>query len=252
MDIWSRCKDAVVPGPLAGELVRLVESQEQVATNALVDSLAEQALLEELLEASKPRLPPEAAGLHYLLASPFRYPPLRHGSRFGARHEPGLFYGSSRRRTALAETAYYRLVFWSGMVRPPPSGQLTTEHTAFGAGFRVARGLRLFEPPFAAYTDALTAPDDHGATQQLGQRMRAAGIEAFAYLSARDPERGSNIALYGARAFTRPRPAWQEAWLCETRADRVAFYGKAQGTVDFPLALFLVGGVLPAPSVQSA
>ena len=59
-----------------GRLLRLVESQEQVATNSLVRTLAEQALLEDLIEASKPPLPATGHGLHYLLATPFRYPPL--------------------------------------------------------------------------------------------------------------------------------------------------------------------------------
>ena len=54
MDIWADCRDAVVPVALEGELIRFVESQEKIATNALVDNLDEQWLLEEMLEASKP------------------------------------------------------------------------------------------------------------------------------------------------------------------------------------------------------
>ena len=50
MDIWAACREAAVPGPLEGELVRIVESQEKIATNAIVESLEEQALLEELLD----------------------------------------------------------------------------------------------------------------------------------------------------------------------------------------------------------
>ena len=38
----------------------------------------------------------------YLLRAPWRYPPLRWGSRFGRRFEPGLFYG------ALSEEALFR------------------------------------------------------------------------------------------------------------------------------------------------
>ena len=148
MDIWAACRDAVAPKPLAGELIRMVESQEQIATNALVDSLEEQSLLEEMLEASKPPTPAETAGLHYLLATPFRYPPLRHGSRFGVRQEPSLFYGSIDLSAALAETAYYRFVFWSGMEEPPPGGRLITEHTVFAALYAAARGLCLYEEPF--------------------------------------------------------------------------------------------------------
>lgn len=249
MDIWVACKDAVAPQRLAGELARMVESQEQVATNALVDSLEEQSLLEQMLEASKPAILSETAHLHYLLATPFRYPPLRHGSRFGTRHEPGLFYGSKDLSAALAETAYYRLLFWSGMEAAPPAGRLTTEHTAFGARYSAARGLLLHAEPFLRYQERLLDPQDYADTQKLGRSMRAAGIEAFEYRSARDPDSGMNIGLYRARAFAHPQPLWQEPWLCETRADRVAFYNKAQGTRLYQREQFLVAGELPAPAV---
>ena len=47
-----------------GALWRGVEAQHVVATMRLADSLGEQRVLEELLEASKPPLPPEARGRH--------------------------------------------------------------------------------------------------------------------------------------------------------------------------------------------
>lgn len=78
-EIWRQCKGERHIRPLQGRLVRLVESQEQVATLQLVDTLEEQALLEELLESSKPPVPADAEPLHYLLKTPFRYPPLRWG-----------------------------------------------------------------------------------------------------------------------------------------------------------------------------
>ncbi|MCC3263614.1 RES family NAD+ phosphorylase, partial [Paenibacillus polymyxa] len=81
-------------------------------------------LLEELIETSKPQLPPSTETLHYLLKTPFRYPPLRWGSRFGRRHEPSLFYAALRLETAMAEAAYYRFVLWEGMASPPPSGRI--------------------------------------------------------------------------------------------------------------------------------
>ena len=81
-DIWQACAGRLRPGTLSGTLWRMVESQEEIATNALVDTLEEQAALEYLLDATKPRRS-GLDDLHYLLATPFRYPPLRHGSRFG-------------------------------------------------------------------------------------------------------------------------------------------------------------------------
>jgi hypothetical protein len=92
MDIWREAEGERHIQPIAGTLLRMVESQEQIATNRLVDALDKQQLLEELLEGTKPDYRPGTRHLHYLLATPFRYPPLRHGSRFGRRSEPALFY----------------------------------------------------------------------------------------------------------------------------------------------------------------
>ena len=249
MDIWSACKERATYARLNGQLIRIVESQEQIATNSLVDDLEEQALLEEMLETSKPPPPPATRGLHYLLATPFRYPPLRHGSRFGGRYEASLFYGSAALVTALAETAYYRLVFWSGMIAPPPSRRLTTEHTAFGANYSVRRGLRLQRPPFDEFEDKLIDPGRYDATQLLGQNMREDGIEAFEYVSARDPARGLNIGLFTPQAFSSPRPTSQQTWLCDTREDEISFYSKEEGTFRFERGHFLVRGELPLPAL---
>ena len=141
-EIWAACSGRAAPVTLGGTIVRLVESQEQVATNSLVRTLAEQALLEDLIEASKPRVPGPAVGLHYLLATPFRYPPLPWGSRFGRRFEPSLFYAARGIDTVLAECAYYRFVFWSGMAEPPPA-PLDTRHTLFSASIETGHGLQL-------------------------------------------------------------------------------------------------------------
>lgn len=233
---------------LSGVLLRLVESQEQVATNQLVASLDRQAVLEDLLETTKPRRRKGTEHLHYLLATPFRYPPLKHGSRFGTRSEPSLFYGSLDIKTVLAEAAYYRFVFWAGMATPP-TGKLDTQHTLFGVAYRTHAGLRLQHPPFAQHRDALQHPSDYRASQTLGAKMRTAGVEAFAFPSARAPDGGINLALFTPLAFAKPAPDSQEPWLCELTGERVKFhtaYGKA--IHDFPIAAFLVSGKLPQPA----
>lgn len=249
MTDWSACLDEATPGVVAGTLLRLVESQAQVATARLVSTLDRQGLLEEMLELSKPPLPPQAGQLHYLLAAPFRYPPLKHGSRFGRRHEPSLFYGALETSTLLAEAAYYRFVFWQGMTLPPPR-RLLTQHTLFAATYRADPGLRLQAPPFAAHRDRLADPADYGQSQELGARMRERGVAGFEYVSARDPAGGINVALFTPTAFDARAPLFQEAWSCETDARRVAFrahYGKAW--FDFPIEPFLVRGALPEPAV---
>ena len=93
----------------------MVEAQHFVSTLKVVDSLAEQALLETLLEDTKPAIPPECRHLHYLLATPFRYGSLYpSGSRFRrAGHTLGVYYASEAPQTAAAEIAFYRLLFFS-------------------------------------------------------------------------------------------------------------------------------------------
>lgn len=246
--IWAACSARAAPVALAGEIFRLVESQEQVATNSLVRTLAEQALLEELLETSKPALPGPAIGLHYLLATPFRYPPLPWGSRFGRRFEPSLFYAARGPDTVLAESAYYRVVFWSGMATPP-SAPLDTRHTLFSVTIQTLQGLQLQEPPFDEFADALTNRRRYDATQALGSAMREEGIEAFEYASARDPQRGINVALFAPTVLATNKPTILDEWLCETTAERVSYYSRPGGGIrEFPRQHFLVDGELPLPA----
>ena len=68
-------------------------------------------------------LPPSTAarGLHYLLATPFRYGH-KTSSRFRrVGQRPGIFYAAEHSATAIAETAYWRMLFFSrspGFVPP--------------------------------------------------------------------------------------------------------------------------------------
>jgi len=242
---WSLCLAEAELRSLSGVLLRLVESQEQVATNQLVSSLERQLVLEDMLEATKPRLRAETRGLHYLLATPFRYPPLKHGSRFSTRNAPSLFYGALETGTVLAEAAYYRFLFWYGMATPP-AGKLDTQHTLFGAEYRTGKGLQLQALPFASYREVLTSPSDYGPTQVLGAEMRTAGVEAFEFISVRDPEGGINVALFTPAALGAKAPVFQEPWLCEVTAERVRFHAAHSRTLyTFPIEVFLVEGKLP-------
>lgn len=272
MDIWQDCINKTSHQQLQGQLVRVVESQEQVATNHLVETLDEQQLLEQMLEANKPQLTqseqPKKKQLHYLLATPFRYPPLKYGSRFGTKSEPSLLYGSKTLVTALTETAYYRMVFWRGMSSPPPSGKFITQHTAWGASYQTAKGMALQQAPFVEFQSQLAAPNSYQASQQLGAQLRQLGTEAFEFTSARDsnPEydasnntahspasaqRGINVALFTPTALTTRRPAFQQQWLCETQVDGVSFYSSGRREYHhFEQSQFLVNNKFPMPAVS--
>jgi hypothetical protein len=197
---------------LSGHCWRVVEAQHVVSTLKLVDTLAEQVLLEQLLEASKPPVPPECRHLHYLLATPFRYgAPYPGGSRFRrAGFTPGVFYASVRVGTAIAEMAFRRLLFFAespGTPWPVNAG----EYTAFAVRYRTPAGLDLAAPPLARDAARWTHPTDYAPCQALAEAARAAGVEVLRYQSARDPK-GQNVALLTCRAFGSREPVARQTW----------------------------------------
>jgi hypothetical protein len=227
----------------------VVEAQHQVSTRKLVDSAEEQALLEDLIDGVKP---PDLTGgrYHYLLFTPFRYPPLRYGSRFGGRHEHGIWYGAETRKTAFAEVSYYRLLFLEGT--RAMLGVVTTPLTAFTVRMRSARGIDLVAAPFDAHRKTIASPVNYTASQALGNAMRVAGVELFRYPSARDGEGGVNIGAFVPTVFGAAKPHKFETWHCTATRDRVELaksdYVKRE-TFVFPREQFLVEDVLPAPAL---
>ena len=246
--IWTRCAGDSELRALRLEPWRAVESQHQVSTRRLVDSDAEQRVLEDLIEGAKP--PDRTRGrLHYLLATPFRYPPLPHGSRFGRRTDPGIWYGSESLRTVFAEVAYYRLVFLEGT--GADLGAVETELTVFRAQVRTERGIDLAAPPFSAHEAVLASRVSYAGTQALGEAMRGAGVEAFRYTSARDAAGGVNVGVLWPGAFGRRQPRSFENWHCTATRQRVevASRGYFCRTVHaYAREAFLVEGRLPAPA----
>ena len=207
--------------PYACRLWRVVEAQHRASTMRITDTLEEQAILEQLIEEAKPQVPPDCRHLHYLLYTPFRYAPYPHGSRFRrSRQREGVFYASERVATALAETAFYRLLFYL----EAPAARLPvrpTEHTAFRVAAATARLIDLTSPPFARAAALWHAPVDYRACQNLADAARAGRIEAIRYGSVRDPQHGANVALLSPQAFAATGPEATETWRVFVRADLV-------------------------------
>lgn len=198
---------------LAGVCWRVVEAQHQVSTLKLVNTLEEQAVLERLIEQTKPPVPSECQHLDYLLATPFRYDtPYPRGSRFRrAGRTLGAFYASEESETAIAEMAFYRLLFFAespGALWPTNAG----EYTAFAASYTTRRALDLTRPPLDADGMQWTDLVDYSACQSLAEAARAAGIQILRYRSVRDPHDRTNLALLVCTVFTSPAPGSRQTW----------------------------------------
>ena len=247
--IWTQCAGASRLRPLRLSPWRIVEAQHLVSTRKLVDSLEEQAVLEQLIETAKP--PGPAAGrLHVLLSTPFRYPPLRHGSRFATRYEPSLWYGSEDRRSAFAEVAYYRFAFLEG-TRADLDG-VATWLTAFSVQARTSNGIDLTAAPFRMHRPTIASASTYAETQALGSAMRQASVEAFRYPSARDARGGTNVGIFTPAVFGSARPRQFQSWHCTATRRRVECVRRdfSESTAfTFPREDFLVEGRLPAPAL---
>jgi hypothetical protein len=192
---------------------RAVEAQHRVSTMKLVGTLAEQAMLEDVIERSKPALPVECRHLHYLLATPFRYGGLYpRGSRFRrAGVTPGVFYASRTPATAVAEMAFHRLLFFAespGTPWPANAG----EYTVFAARIGTSHALDLTRPPFDQHRAQWVHPTDYVGCQDLAEQARAAGIDALRTISARDPSRGINLTVLTCRPFATHKPIESQTW----------------------------------------
>ncbi|HWI85743.1 MAG TPA: RES family NAD+ phosphorylase [Sphingomonas sp.] len=195
----------------AGKVWRLVEAQHRISTNRLAASAEDQALLEQLVEAVKPALPPAARGLHYLLATPYRYGYAKESRFRRARERPGIFYASEDAATAISETAYWRLLFFSRSpgFRPPTA---VVEHSAFTVRILVERALDLTAAPLARWSSRWTDPTDYAACQEFAARARGIAAQAIRYMSVRDPNHRANIALLDPAGFAAAAPTVERTW----------------------------------------
>ncbi|MEH6404615.1 MAG: RES family NAD+ phosphorylase [Sneathiella sp.] len=244
---WKKVLQEAPTGAFEGLLWRAVEDQSKNATMSLVDTLEEQARLEELLDDSKPPYP-ENAPENYLLATPFRYPPLNWGSRFGSTTEMSIFYGSREQSTALAELAFYRLVFIEGITGTLPNPVVRARYDLFSAKFEFTPGIDLTALPFAEYATILQHKSEYRATQNLGVELRESGVEGIFYTSARCPNNGINIAVLTVEGLKSKRPEEVHRCYCEATKDHVTLKVDPRDVLQFPRDIFLVGGSLPSPA----
>lgn len=229
MKIWEKCQGEKYIQALEMQAWRVVEAQHKSTTRVLVDNVQEHEILEQMIENSKPQIENEL-NLHYLLFTPFRYPPLKYGSRFGSTHEPSLWYGSQELNTAFSEVAYYRLHFLNDT-----EADLGFTHvllTAYSVPIKTRAGIFLDQFPFQAHRKLISSSKNYSDSQSLGGAMRAAEVEAFTYFSARTKEEGLNIAVFTPRAFAQNHPnSDMQTWKCLANKKGVEFI--REGVLNF-------------------
>jgi hypothetical protein len=237
--IWTPAELSSSARPAAGRCWRAVEAQHHVSTAKVTDSAKEQHRLEELIEESKSKIPPECGHLHYLLSTPFRYgAPYPQGSRFRRPgFTPGVFYASETPATAMTELAFWRLLFFADSPDTPwPTN--AGEYTAFAVEY-FAREINLTIAPFDRQAALWAHPSDYSACQELADGVRAQAIDIIRYQSARDPGRGLNLAILACRAFTRSEEVGRQTWRIHLSASGCrAFCEMPKIALDFDRGAF--------------
>ena len=227
---------------------RMVETQETTATLHIVDSMEEQAVLEELLDQVKPPYRKGTEGMHYLFKTAFRYPPLKYGSRFGTRLLPSFFYASEAVVTALAETAYYRFIFLDDM-QTEYTKEIDSAYSLFSASVRSQRCLDLRSEAFSDVQQQLVDPQHYAFCQTVGEwAVNQQQVEVIRTESARWPD-GTNVAIAEPNAIHSKFPSKMQTWLCRTTASKVSFSSREASSLhSFLRDDFTVEGKLPRPA----
>lgn len=216
---------------LSRDLWRGVEAQHVVSTMRLADDAAEQRVLEELLEQSKPAPPAGAERQHYLVFTPFRYrSPV--ATRFRRAHDPGVWYGAEDLRTACAEVAYWKWRFLMDSEALAKTA-LQTEHTFFKAKAR-GRCVDLTAPPWKAAARAWTQRSDFRDCQALADAARSRGLGWIRYSAVRAA--GTCGAVLRAEALSLAEPFEQQTWACKTLAAGAWMQRAGGERYDFPAA----------------
>jgi hypothetical protein len=225
---------------------RMVESQEYAATTSLVDDLEEQAISEQILDDFKPNYADDTKDLHYLISTPFRYPPLKYGSRFGTITEPSYFYASESIQTCLAEAAFYRFYLIDGTETPFPK-MIQSEHSLFFVQVFSHHTLDFTQVSDAEIQKQLTDPASYLLTQQVGQNARNSGADLLRYFSALCQKQSVNVAIDNHTVIQSEKPEDKVEYICQIdpHTGILRFSQPRSFPVMFTREEYLLDGQLP-------
>lgn len=227
---------------------RFVETQAEAGTDYLVDDLEELAVLESIIDDFKPPAVTADSKYHYLITTPFRYPPLKHGSRFGTRAQNSYYYASEDMQTCLAEAAFYRFAFFDGMSEPF-AHKVRSIHQLFTVATMTPHALDLTDITDKSVSDFLRSATDYHLCQKVGASARQNGYTLIRYNSARS-EPGINVAIDNIAVITSTTPVNITAVKCETFAVEgvIRMSLPKSFPVTFRRERFLINGAFPYPA----
>ncbi len=216
-----------------GTAWRIVESQEQAATRAVTGSADEQARLEALLDENKPSYLPGSEHLHWLLKTPLRYPPLRHGSRFGRMIDPGVLYGARELETAMTESAVYLWLFRTALEDLGSLAVIRYDRTAIQFELDGASTVDLTTTALAAFHGRISDPGSYADSQALAAMLRAEEVDLILFGSARRAG-GVNCAALSPTALVPDQTPAQTHWHVQLD-EQACWWGRA-GQTGFEVA----------------
>ncbi len=197
--------------PYRGNVWRMIEGQVRPATMRVVDTDAEQAVLEDILEAAKPPVPDPCQHLDYQFWSPFRYGRYPRASRFRrAGPTAGVWYGSEHPLAAVAESAWGALRFFAAS-KDTPMPRWPVAYTAVMADIQAGASIDLMRPEMAGQ-GKWADPVDYTDCLALADRVRVRGCQAIRYGSVRDPDHRANLAVLDCAAFAQSAPIARQTW----------------------------------------
>lgn len=224
---------------------RIVEIQTRKAILKLVDA-EEAEILDAMLEVSKPPIPEAVEDFDRLIFTPFRYPPLKHGSRFGYRAERGIWYGAEELKTALCEVSYYKFRFFEESPEMRRGGSIIFDWTSFHVKVASTKSADLCTGQYKAQKARVSSPTTYRYSQPLGTALRSKGIELIKFFSARDPK-GVNIAAFEPNIFSSPKN--RAHWICRWENDVISIRAydleKISQKFEFRRDQYLVKGKFP-------
>jgi hypothetical protein len=197
--------------PYRGNIWRVIEGQYRSSTVRIVDTDDEHNVLEKLLEESKPPVPAPCQHLDYQFWSPFRYGKYPKSSRFRrAGPTPGVWYGAEDPLTAVCETIWGAVRFYSASPATPMP-RWPVEHTAVQADIQTAIATDLISDDMKDQGRWMD-PNDYSDCLLLAEQVRDDHCAAIRYASVRHPENAPNIAVLQCSAFAQPAPIGLQTW----------------------------------------